>query len=475
MKEESQALLGEKETGRHSKMCLSCDPKSRFHLYILLVFICLIGVGDYFCTDSPAALQNHFLEDLKISETKYMSFYSNIQWTSIVSCLFGGFLIDRVFGNRIGITMFSIAVTCAHGLFSMGALLNSYWIMFVARAVYGFVNGPMAIANDNMAVKWFKTTNINMVFGLKTSIARVSSVVDINVMDSLYNYIGQVSHGHICLGLTLLTGVVVAFLSFLSSVVVACLDKRADRMSFTLEEIKIKHDAIDQVSVSDVKNFPITYWLIAMTTTCYYLALFPFVGLGQVFYEMKYEREPQQADSINSMVYLMAAITMPLFGYMIDKFGKSLIWMFVGIILSIGSHIILAFTFLEPYIATVSMGLGYSIFTATMWPMASFVIPFNHLGTAYGIMNAMTAVGQTGAAYFAGYLTDNYGYLVLEVFFTACMTVSLILGCLLIIINQSRGGDINLSAKERACMPRRQTIEKTVKCTDRAIQKQNIP
>jgi hypothetical protein len=33
----------------------------------------------------------------------------------------------------------------------------------------------MAIANDNMAVKWFKTTNINMVFGLKTSIARVVS------------------------------------------------------------------------------------------------------------------------------------------------------------------------------------------------------------------------------------------------------------------------------------------------------------
>ena len=36
-------------------------------------------------------------------------------------------------------------------------------------------------------------------------------------------------------------------------------------------------------------------------------------------------------------------------------------------------------------------------------------------------MNAMTAVGQAGAAYFAGYLTDNFGYLVLEVFFTACM------------------------------------------------------
>jgi hypothetical protein len=37
------------------------------------------------------------------------------------------------------------------------------------------------------------------------------------------------------------------------------------------------------------------------------------------------------------------------------------------------------------FVFQVSMGLGYSIFTATMWPMASFVIPFNHLGTAYGM------------------------------------------------------------------------------------------
>ncbi|XP_045200021.1 major facilitator superfamily domain-containing protein 1-like isoform X2 [Mercenaria mercenaria] len=404
--------------------------------------------GDYFCTDSPAALQNHFLRDLNISETKFMTFYSNIQWASIVSCIFGGFLIDRIFGNRLGMTLFSILATCAHAMFSVGAISNSYWTMFVARAIYGLVNGPMSIANQNMAVKWFKTSNINMVFGLKTSIARASSVVVINVMDTIYDYFEKLSHGHVCLGITLFTGVVVMFLSFLSAVVASVLDRRAENMNdVVFEKEHIKDDIV--VRVSDIKDFPATFWLISMTTTCYYLALFPFVGLGQVFYEMKYDREPQVADNVNSMVYLMAAITMPVFGLLIDKLGWSLFWMFIGIILSTGSHVILAFTFIEPYIATVAMGLGYSIFTAAMWPMVSFIITFNRLGTAYGIMNAMVAVGQAGAAYFAGYLADNNGYLVLEVFFTACMAGSLILGSLLYITDQAKGGEVNLSSTER--------------------------
>ena len=33
-----------------------------------------------------------------------------------------------------------------------------------------------------------------------------SSVVDINVMSSVYNNFGKLSNGHVCLGLTLFTG-----------------------------------------------------------------------------------------------------------------------------------------------------------------------------------------------------------------------------------------------------------------------------
>ena len=40
--------------------------------------------GEYFDIDSPAALQDNCLEDLHITETQYMGFYSTLQWTSMI-------------------------------------------------------------------------------------------------------------------------------------------------------------------------------------------------------------------------------------------------------------------------------------------------------------------------------------------------------------------------------------------------------
>ncbi|XP_053404377.1 major facilitator superfamily domain-containing protein 1-like [Mercenaria mercenaria] len=108
---DTQALLNETESSSSTsenvstKQCSPCDPRTALHRYIFLVFICITGVGDYFCVDTPAALQNHFLKDLNISETKFMTFYSNIQWASIVSCIFGVFLIDKIYGNRLGMSL----------------------------------------------------------------------------------------------------------------------------------------------------------------------------------------------------------------------------------------------------------------------------------------------------------------------------------------------------------------------------------
>lgn len=76
---------------------------------------------------------------------------------------------------------------------------------------------------------------------------------------------------------------------------------------------------------------------------------------------------------------------MPIFGLAIDNVGRSLGWMFLGILLSLASHALLAFTYIQPYIPAVCLGLGYSIFTATMWPMTAYVVPFRLLGTGYGM------------------------------------------------------------------------------------------
>ena len=51
----------------------------------------------------------------------------------------------------------------------------------------------------------------------------------------------------------------------------------------------------------------------------------------------------------------MVSLAMPLFGIVIDKTGRNLMWLFIGIILSLGAHALFAFTFMNPYVPAVSM------------------------------------------------------------------------------------------------------------------------
>ena len=53
-----------------------CDPNRLVYRYVGLFFICLVNFGTYFCYDNPAALQDNFMSDLKISTTTFAGFYS---------------------------------------------------------------------------------------------------------------------------------------------------------------------------------------------------------------------------------------------------------------------------------------------------------------------------------------------------------------------------------------------------------------
>lgn len=60
----------------------------------------------------------------------------------------------------------------------------------------------------------------------------------------------------------------------------------------------------------------------------------------------------------------------------------------LGIIVTMGAHAILAFlgfsTFL-PYLATVLMGIAYSLLACALWPLVAFIVPEEKVATAYGM------------------------------------------------------------------------------------------
>ncbi len=67
--------------------------------------------GSYFCYDNPGALQDIIKKDMGVDSSTYMTLYAWYSWPNVVLCFFGGFLIDRVFGIRLGAIIFAAFVT----------------------------------------------------------------------------------------------------------------------------------------------------------------------------------------------------------------------------------------------------------------------------------------------------------------------------------------------------------------------------
>jgi MFS family permease len=81
---------------------------------------------------------------------------------------------------------------------------------------------------------------------------------------------------------------------------------------------------------------------------------------------------------------LLSAFLAPLFGYVIDRVGRNISFVFSAVIVTLFGHSILGFTSINPYFGIVPMGIGYSLLAAALWPIVALIVPLHRQGTAFG-------------------------------------------------------------------------------------------
>ncbi|XP_076838241.1 lysosomal dipeptide transporter MFSD1 isoform X2 [Brachyhypopomus gauderio] len=385
--------------------------------------------------------------DMELNTSKFMQLYAWYSWPNVVLCFVGGFLLDRVFGIRLGTIIFSLFVCVGQVIFALGAWVGHFWLMELGRFVFGIGGESLAVAQNTYAVNWFKGKELNLVFGLQLSMARVGSTVNMNVMGRVYDHVKAIlGHtGPSTLGAALMIAASTCVFSLLCALILAFFDKRAEKIlnkeqGKTGEVIKLK----------DVKDFPLQLWLIFIICVGYYVAIFPFIGLGQVFFIEKFNFSPAQASAVNSIVYIISAPASPLLGFLVDRTGKNITWVLCAVVTTLIAHMMLAFTFWNPWIAMVIMGVSYSLLACALWPMVAFVVPEHQLGTAYGFMQSIQNLGLALVSMAAGSILDSRGYLFLEVFFCAFICLALIAVVMLYFVDFLRRGELNISALSRA-------------------------
>ena len=130
---------------------------------------------------------------MKITDVQYSLMYSLAAWSNLGMSIVGGYLIDKVFGPRIASVVFCLF--CVVGklwaidyllsntllwafwilgqcLLALGAFLDHFQIMQLARFVYGIGDMPICIVQNIYTAAWFKGRALNLAAGLQLSISR---------------------------------------------------------------------------------------------------------------------------------------------------------------------------------------------------------------------------------------------------------------------------------------------------------------
>ncbi|KAK9695459.1 Major Facilitator Superfamily [Popillia japonica] len=419
------------------------DPRGKCHRFIALFFMCFLGFGSYFCYDNPGALHDNFITDLNLSETDFMLLYSLYAWPNVILCFIGGFLIDRVFGIRLGTNIYMFITLIGHTIFAYGTYYNIFSVMAIGRFIFGIGGESVAVAQNNYAVLWFKGKELNMVFGIQLSLARVGSAVNFWVMEPIYKWTTQFYQGYQCIGVVLFIAGMTCLFSMICSLFMGILDKRAEKL------LRRNINAPHQVArLTDVKDFPLIFWLISIICVSYYSSIFPFIAQGESFFVKRFNLDPQDANTVNSMIYIIAAVTSPFFGILIDKVGRNLTWVVLSILITALAHSILIFTYLNPYVGTITMGLGYSLLAGALWPLVALIVPEYQMGTAYGLCQAIQNLGNAVMSILTGIVVKS-GYFSLEMFFLGWLGIAIIASIFVWILNTSQKRILNMTPQER--------------------------
>ena len=103
----------------------------------------------------------------------------------------------------------------------------------------------------------------------------------------------------------------------------------------------------------------------------------------------RYNVTNDEAVTLNSIPYLVSLPAVPIFGILIDYTAHNTLWVLGSVLLTTASFVFMLFTSITPWLGIVLLGIGYALLACAMWPMVSFLVPENKLGSAYGVMQAI--------------------------------------------------------------------------------------
>lgn len=193
--------------------------------------------------------------------------------------------------------------------------------------------------------------------------------------------------------------------------------------------------------VKESRHFELGFWLLCFDGLLTYGMGTSAIVVGSAELISKFGFSEQTAAMVTLSSYLVAAIALPLLGFILDRIGKRFLFMLLQVILMIFGHF---YILVHPScvsqcddisVAFLTYGLTASLYILTGWGSLPLVVRPEHLSTAYGLLSCFQNIGTTVLPLMLNMILDhtNHSYLIVEATFLALAFVSfslkLAIGC----------------------------------------------
>ena len=149
----------------------------------------------------------------------------------------------------------------------LGGYYDSFPLMLVGRVVFGLGGESMSVAQSSIVSIWFKGGELNFALGANVSISRLGSVLNSNILPSLY-----ANHG---LGNALAVGFAICCFSLICAFVLVFLDKLAEKINPNSEKAVLGDD--EKFKLSEIYQFKTPFWLLTGSYVVTSRSVFPYI------------------------------------------------------------------------------------------------------------------------------------------------------------------------------------------------------
>ena len=371
------------------------NPPPAVWRWAVLVAISIAMFGNYYVYDSIGPVADSLQRLLGFTDTQIGTLNAIYSFPNIVMVLVGGVIVDR-FGTRLSTLAF--ALICLAGAI-VTAMSPLFPVMAAGRLIFGLGAESMIVAVTVAIGQWFVGRQLGFAFGVNLSIARAGSYsADLSTtwFKGLYDAGWQPP---------------LVFAAAMSAVgVVGCIIYYGlDR--YLAQRYDVPRPApSDRFVWSDLWRFDRSFWYVIGLCVTFYSVIFPFRSTFAIkYFQHAHGLSLQDAGALNGYVFLAAIFATPAFGFMADMLGRRAAFMAFGCFLLAAVFPILAYTQMSLWITTVMIGIAFSLVPAVIWPAVPYLVEPSRLGTAYGLMTMVQAIGLTAINLVAGALNDANG------------------------------------------------------------------